>query len=221
MKEEIGLVQLHYMPCISMFMAMYRFDTLNFQLDRPYGKMSFRNRCLIADSQGLQTLSIPIRGGRGFRGDYGNVIIDDRQPWNVHHWRAVYSAYGRAPWFEHYASELEHLFTSPPERLSDWNIRCLQWICKSLDISFKVVNTYIVPDEMFPNHPVIPLMPVVTPQDYQAVGHGPLPTYLQVFQDKNGFISNLSMLDFILCAGPRMAKAWLHSSTGEVHWHDL
>ena len=125
MKEEIGLVQLHYMPSISMFKAMYRFDALNFQLDRPYGKMSFRNRCLIADSQGLQTLSIPVRGGRGFRGTYDSVMIDDRQPWNVHHWRAVYSAYGRSPWYDYFASDLEALFLEPMDRLSDWNLKCI------------------------------------------------------------------------------------------------
>jgi hypothetical protein len=53
------------------------------------------------------------------------------------------------------------------------------------------------------------------PQDFQDPRFGPFPAYVQVFQEKITFSPNLSMLDFVLCAGPRMVRQWLAE-----HVHD-
>ena len=213
MKEEIGLIELHYMPCISMFKTMYSFNTINFQLNRPYGKMSFRNRCLIADSQGLQTLSIPIRGGRGFRGDYGTVLIDDRQPWNVHHWRAVYSAYGRSPWYDHFAPDLEALFLQPVDRLADWNLKCVAYLYKWIGKTFPAIDVSGTERLNIANNQHLKPEDLLSPRSFQSDCYGPFPAYIQVFQEKNGFLPNISMLDFVLCAGPRAVRDWLDRVT--------
>lgn len=209
MRSEIGIVPLHYMPCITVFRSMTTFRSLDFQLEKPYDKMSFRNRCVIAGSQGIQVLSIPILGGRGFRGRYDDVLIDNRQQWNVHHWRAIYTAYGRAPLFEYYADELEGLFSSPPERLAEWNIRCLQWLYKCLDIPFPDVKRSGGSEGMFSSNIGPKPEGCPTPQDFQSESTGLMPQYHQVFQDKTGFLPNLSMLDFMLCSGPKTVRHWL------------
>ncbi len=208
-KSEIGIVPLHYLPCISVFRSIVTFHTLDFQLGKPYEKMSFRNRCVIAGSQGIQVLSVPILGGRGFRGSYESVLIDHRQQWNVHHWRAIYSAYGRAPLFEYYADELEGLFSSPPERLADWNIQCLQWLYKCLGIPFPELNGSGSPvghESRMIDHET---KDWPTPKHFQSVSMDNIPRYHQVFQEKTGFLPNLSMLDLILCQGPRSIRHWL------------
>ena len=207
--SDIGMVPLHYLPGISMFRSMAAFHTIDFQLGKPYEKMSFRNRCVIAGSQGIQVLSVPILGGRGFRGSYDSVLIDHRQQWNVHHWRAIYSAYGRAPLFEYYADDLEGLFSSPPERLAEWNIRCLQWLYKCLGMPFPELKRSGSPE----GHESRMIGPKTedwpTPQNFQSESMGSIPRYHQVFQDKTGFLPNLSILDFILCAGPKTVRHWL------------
>ncbi len=205
------------MPCLSLFKAMCRYQTINLQLDQPYGKMSFRNRCIIADSQGMQTLSIPIRGGRGFRGPYNSVVIDDRQPWNLHHWRAVYSAYGRSPWFEFYANDLKELYFFPPKGLADWNILCLQWLFNILNIPYPRLDGLEQSDEHDVKHHGYSAYEDPNPRDFQSGHSGDyLPKYIQVFQEKNGFIPNLSMLDFVFCAGPSSVREWLYRENEHI-----
>ena len=209
MTSEIGFFTLHYMPCISLFRSMSRYNAINFQIHLPYRKMSFRNRCIIAGSQGMQTLSIPLKGGRGVRDPYHNVMIDHHQPWHLHHWRAIYSAYGRSPWFEYYATSLEQLFSSPPERLEEWNLRCLQWLFSTLGLSFPGVHVDSANELQADDYRSVAEQEHPTPQCFQSGHHGTFPSYIQVFQEKNGFLPNLSMLDFVLCAGPRTVRNWI------------
>jgi hypothetical protein len=208
MTSEIGFVPLYYMPPVSVFRSMNVFASLDFQTDRPYGKMSFRNRCIIAGSQGMQTLSIPIKGGRGVRVPYQEVIIDHRMPWHLHHWRAIYSAYGRSPWFEFYAADLEQLYSSPPDRLVDWNLRCLEWLYRKLGLTFPELKTNVINEREKNPGPEVSASFILSPQQFQQGCVDDSPSYLQVFQEKNGFFPNLSMLDFILCAGPRNVRDW-------------
>ena len=215
MIEGIGVMPLHYMPSISLFRSMFRYRSLDFQLDRPFEKMSFRNRCIIADAQGMHTLSVPIRGGRGFRGAYRDALIDDRQPWNIHHWRAICTAYGRAPWFEYLSPGLQSIYFSPPERLADWNLQCLQFLFRHSGLSMPdiIQESKHIPSLEAPVHDQNEAWPA--PQDFQDPRFGPFPAYVQVFQEKITFSPNLSMLDFVLCAGPRMVRQWLAE-----HVHD-
>ena len=212
MASGIGFVPLVYMPPVTVFRNMCAFTTLDFQIHRPYGKMSFRNRCVIAGSQGMQTLSIPIKGGRGVRTPYDDVIIDHRLPWNLHHWRAIYSAYGRSPWFEFYASELEQLYSSPPDRLVDWNLRCLDWLYRKLGFSFPDIASNSTLEKKSETEQDSTHLSYLSPQAFQEGSLDRFPSYIQVFQDKNGFFPNLSMMDFILCAGPRAVREWLTES---------
>jgi hypothetical protein len=209
MNLETGLVPLYYMPPISVFKQLICFPALDFQTQFPFEKMSFRNRCIISGSQGMQTLSIPIQGGRGIRAPYTDVIMDNRQPWHLHHWRAIYSAYGRSPWFEYYASELEELYASPPDRLVDWNFRCLDWLFGKLGIPTPEI--IISGKHEQSKHPGLELKnnSHLSPQQFKQGSLDGFPKYTQVFQDKNGFIPNLSMLDYILCAGPRSVRDWI------------
>lgn len=209
MIDGTGILPLHYMPSISIFRSMSRFRSLDFQLDRPFEKMSFRNRCVITDAQGMHTLSVPIRGGRGFRGAYHDVMIDDRQPWNIHHWRAICTAYGRAPWFEFLAPGLESLYSSPPERLTAWNVQCLHFLFRQTGLPMPDLVEATMDDPTAETSVDDRKEAWPRPQDFQFPRFGPFPAYVQVFQEKIPFSPNLSMLDFVLCAGPRMVRDWM------------
>jgi hypothetical protein len=199
---------LFYMPPISVFRQWMMAGSIDFQTDQRYSKMSFSNRCVIATANGMLHLSIPIRGGRGFRGKNSEVMVDNRQAWQLHHWRTIFSGYGRAPWFEHFGPGLEKLYLKPVDSLVDWNLQCLQWICDSVRIKYPDIK----PSQVQSSREIrtdIELNP--RPSDFQSDVFQPFPAYTQVFQEKNGFLPNLSMLDFVLSAGPNFVKQWIEN----------
>lgn len=188
------MATLQYFPNIVSYVASLRgdgFDTLGVE---PYRKMSFRNRCIIAGANGPLTLSIPIQGGRGVRIPYREVRICERQDWRDRHWKTIASAYGKAPWYDQYAEGLQCLYRTPHDRLMDWNLACLTWVDRAL--GWKDVQRR---DCMAPEATLLDER--ITPQNYQDPTHGPFPAYFQLFEEKLGFLPNLSILDFVMCAG--------------------
>lgn len=199
-----------YMPPVSVFRQWVLAATIDFQTNHRYAKMSFSNRCVIATSNGMLHLSIPILGGRGFRGNNSQVLVDNRQAWQQQHWRTIFSAYGRAPWFEHYGPGLDKLYQQSVDSLADWNLRCLQWVCDSLRIKFPEIKPPQVPP-LEENQGKVCVNP--RPSDFQSSDFKPFPAYIQVFQEKNGFLPNLSILDFVLCAGPNYVRDWIDNGS--------
>lgn len=185
---------LQYFPNIATYIASLRGDDFDTVGAEPYRKMSFRNRCIIATANGPLTLSIPVQGGRGVRIAYREVRICESQDWRDRHWKTIETAYGRAPWFFHYAEGLEILFRTPHDRLMDWNLACLEWVDRSLGHRDVDRRERMPPESAFS-------VDRITPQHYSDPVHGPFPAYFQVFEEKHGFLPNLSILDFVMCAG--------------------
>lgn len=185
---------LQYFPNMISYVESLRGDVFDTVGAEPYRKMSFRNRCIIAAANGPLTLSIPIQGGRGVRMPYREVRICERQDWRGRHWKTIASAYGKAPWFLQYADGLEDLYRTPYDRLMDWNLACLLWVDKSLGIRDIERKGCIAPQTSVSDERI-------TPQHYKDTAFGPFPAYFQLFQEKHGFLPNLSILDFVMCAG--------------------
>src|SRR5690606_18608824 len=82
-------------------------------------------------------LSIPLVGGRNQHSAICSVRIDNSENWQARHWKTITSCYNRSPWFEHFRSELEHLFRLRFEFLYDWNSVCFEWICDKMAIKSK------------------------------------------------------------------------------------
>ena len=98
-----------------------------------YQKRSFRNRYTIMSSTGTLNLTVPVekRGGNP-RPQHQTLRVTgepDRKAW-----QAVKTAYGRAPYFEEMAQELESLFLRGPENLGDWNLATVDWASSWLGI---------------------------------------------------------------------------------------
>jgi len=185
---------LQYFPNIACYVSSIRGDVFDSIGAEPYRKMSFRNRCIIAAANGPLTLSIPIEGGRGVRTPYRDVLICERQDWRGRHWKTIASAYGKAPWFLQYAEGLEALYQTPHERLMDWNLSCLEWVDKSLGMKNVERRGCIASESSLTEDRF-------TPRRYDDPMYGPFPAYFQLFEEKHGFLPNLSILDFVMCAG--------------------
>lgn len=167
-----------------------------------FQKMSFRNRCTLPGGNGPITLSIPIIGGRGLRAPMKDVRILNKENWQARHWKTIMSCYNKSPWFGHYAHELEELYSRKFEFLIDWNLECFKWVTDKLAIK----TPWSLSDSYVPKYDAGEyldwrgeLIPATINEKYPATKR-----YPQVFEDRFGFVPNLSVLDYLFCTAGKI-----------------
>ena len=189
------ITELQYFPSVIFYKNSYEFSNIIFEQYESYQKMSFRNRCIIAGANGLITLSIPLQEGRNQKTIMKEVKIEDSK-WQTDHWKSIESCYNKSPWFEFYKDELHELYSKPFCFLLDWNLACFEWSIRilGLPLVFSLSEIFIKKY----NEDVADFRNKILPKnykDYNAVA------YRQVFEDRIGFMPNLSILDLIFCEG--------------------
>jgi len=164
-----------------------------------FEKRSFRNRYYIAAAHGIQCLSLPLLAGRNQRAAMQDVKISYAENWRQQHWRSLYSSYNRAPYFEYYKDELEDFFLQRYEQLTDFNLASFEWIKNQLGLSFE--TTYLTAYKKI--YPDTHDIRNIKPNDKNS---NRFPHYYQVFEDRNGFTANLSVLDLLFNEGRYAAE---------------
>jgi WbqC-like protein family len=218
------VIDIQYFPSITLYKNLYEFSNIVFEQYETYQKMGFRNRCQLAGAEGVIGLSIPLLRGRGQKTLVRDVRISDRQPWQAQHWKTIVSCYSRSPWFDHYRDELEGLYGRRFDYLLDWDLACFDWSVRVLGLVIGVGLTerwerdYSLLD-------VVDWRGRLRPRDQEGVGADRgeargvdreearrvdqgeagwmdrLVRYRQVFEERTGFIPNLSILDLLFCEG--------------------
>lgn len=177
-----------------------------------YLKQTYRNRCIIAGPDGPVDLSIPLEKASS-HAEIRDLRISDHGHWRHHHWNAIRSAYGHSPFFEYYADDFAPFYERPAGFLLDFNEALIALTAQLLDIdtTWERTSEFIaLPDpkrsEAQPHEAVeasADLRALISPRrpytDDSAFA--PLP-YYQVFQQRLGFLPNLSIIDLLFNMGP-------------------
>lgn len=197
------LLEIQYLPPIQYFSKFISAEKVLLEQHENYQKGSYRNRCHIAGANGLLRLSIPLQSGKNRRTNIKDVKIAYAEDWQALHWQSIRSAYGKAPFFEFYADELAQQFQQKPTFLFDWNYNLLVLLVEllGLDCTLALTETY----QKASNTNLKDWRNVIFPKKqrqktdntFEAV------SYPQVFEERHGFIPNLSILDLIFCTGPQ------------------
>jgi hypothetical protein len=184
-------------PLVYLVLMIYH---QNFQVDihETYPKQTWRNRCQIMAANGILDLSIPIEKPACEPPVTGNVRISNHLPWQRNHWRSLCSAYRKSPFFIHYADLFEAKYLSPfSGRLIDWNTELLQCLINEFKLDCNISFTKNFTKE---TSGVIDYRLQLTPKKPWLLFKWPV--YHQVFSEKHGFVSNLSIIDLIFNLGP-------------------
>jgi hypothetical protein len=194
------LIDLQYFPITAYYLTLNKHMHVVFDIYDSHRKMSFRNRSTIIGANGVINLSIPLVGGRDQRTIFRDVQIDNTSGWQTAHHRSIVSAYRRAPFFEFYEDGLAALFRRKDKFLVDWNLACLDWLRSSMrgNWRYSLTETMRIVDA---NEDVTDLRNWFFPRWISERSKNMLP-YRQVFEERLGFIPNVSVLDFLFCAGP-------------------
>ena len=198
-----ALIELHYLPCVQYCTKLLWHPQLVLEDAENYQKGSYRNRCWIAATNGPLRLSIPLDRGKNEGQAIREVRINYRQDWQAQHWRSIQSAYGKSPFFEHYADELAPLYQSPVEYLFDWNLLLLQTLLQLLDLPSALAYSGQYYREVPPDWSDLRNTIQERPGRQVPDPHFSPRPYPQVFLEKRGFLPNLSILDLLFCTGPQ------------------
>ena len=172
-------------------------DTVVLDAAERFQKMSYRNRYRISGANNSILLSVPIVNGRNYKGPMKEVQISNDQRWQVQHWRTLVSVYRHTPYFDHYEDSLRPLFETCFNRLIDFNGAGIEWVRRQLGMEFEIQET----DVYFKDYP----KEVIDLRNIKTAGLS-LPIYYQVFEERIGFIPDLSILDLLFSEGPGAGK---------------
>jgi hypothetical protein len=185
-----------YLPNIAHFVSIVNAEKLVFEVEDNYQKQTYRNRTYIYGANGKLALQIPVNFTQKNRQLYKDVRIANNEKWQANHLKSLQSAYRTSPFFEYYEDELIPLFSNHYDFLLDFNFKCLEAIseCLQLDLNYEVTQTFEKEVKE-----VSDLRYLVNIRKEQPISFD---EYIQVFSEKHGFISNLSILDLLFYEGP-------------------
>ena len=205
-------------------------STVYIEAKETYHKQSWRNRCRIYAADGPAYLNFPIvHEGGTHQIPITEIKVDYSTPWVLKTKRAIASAYESSAYFDHYKDELFAILDSHPETLFELDLTILKFFLAKTGIAadLRFTQEYYPPvgggntsaSLRFAPYPgkgsseVFPAAEEKFGADYREVLHpkrtntvlrdlGLEKPYFQVFAQKHGFISDLSIMDLLFNEGP-------------------
>lgn len=201
------LIESQYFGTINYNNTLFQYSNIKIEQYESFQKMSFRNRCRVADSNSVLDLTVPVEKGRNSRELIKDIRISYQEDWPTRHWRTLVSCYQRAPFFEYYGEAVSGLLSERPVFLLDLNMSILHWIQKVFRMEGELSATTTFQKVADPG--VTDARNKEVPKNYLEK---PFPIrYTQVFEDRIGFQPNLCILDLLFCTGPA-AKEFLRDN---------
>ncbi len=186
-----------YAGNLDFYSCLLKADQVSIDVHENYVKQSYRNRCEIYGANGKLALIIPIT--RSSNTPMKEVKIDYGQNWQKIHWKSLESSYRSSPYFEFYEDKFIHLYEQKNiHYLVDFNMELLNIFLKLLDLEIELSYTDSYEKE------------IKNKLDLRSLIHPKMGTsqyynenkYIQVFEEKMGFIPNLSIYDLVFNEGP-------------------
>ena len=188
------LIQPSYFPSISSFIAMANATDITLEREDNFQKQTNRNRMYIYSPNGLQLLNIPIKHTKIRNQKSKDVKIENDFGWQKQHFKSLEAAYRSSPFFEYFEDSMRGIFENKYTFLKDVQNDSFELACKWIGLK----NNWIETTEYF-----------AKPKDctdlrFLADGKKDTTTitpYTQVFEEKHGFLNNLSILDLVFNEG--------------------
>lgn len=199
------LIHPSYFPSISHYIAMANADAVTLEMEDNFQKQTNRNRMYIYSPNGIQLLNIPIKHSKDAHQKIQDVKLETAFDWQKQHFKSLEAAYRTSPFFEYFEDDLMPIFTKKHNFLMDLNLQTMELVSKCLGMDFNPQKTTEYFHEV-PDH-----------EDFRYLINGKkdttqLESYTQVFEEKHGFLNNLSILDLLFNEG-RYAKDYLKRQT--------
>jgi len=196
------IIDLQYLPTVDYFCELIQADDIYVETQESYQRQTFRNRTQILSANNIMPLIVPVKGGRKHI-PIKNVEIDYDQKWMGQHIRSIVSAYGKAPFFDHYWDYFSIIFEKKHQTLFDLNWEFMTCCLNLLGVSKKIIQTENYSKTLENN--TLDLRSVYSPKNKNMPNWQY--SYYQLFGSK--FAKGMSILDLFFCTGPESQKILL------------
>lgn len=195
-----------YFPNIQYFSKILYSEKVLIENDETFPKQTYRNRCVILGANGVQTLVVPVIKGRSGKIKTKDIQISYAENWQNQHLQTIKSAYASSPFFDFYIDEIEALIKKRHKYIIDLNLEILNELLSLISIKTKILltNNFVAIDLNNKNDYRFSISPKSKHIDKNFTPS----EYIQVFSDRNKFVSNLSILDLIFNLGQE-SKSYL------------
>jgi len=193
-----------YFPSISHFAAMAQADNITFEMEDNFQKQTNRNRTYIYSPNGVQLLNIPIKHSNLSHQKTKDIKIEQEFDWQKQHFKSLEAAYRSSPFFEYFEDDLLPIFQKKHTFLMDLNLEVLEIVCKCLRMKLDFDTTTEYFHEI--NEGTADFRYLINGKK----DHSVFEPYSQVFDDKYGFLNNLSVVDLLFNEG-KFAMDYLKS----------
>ncbi|MDT8392221.1 MAG: WbqC family protein [Bacteroidales bacterium] len=191
------LLSTAYAAPLSWMKAAINASEIYIEAFETYPRQTYRNRCRIISANGILQLSIPVNKVHGHGTITKDIEIAYDEPWQRTHYRSIDAAYSNSPFFLYYIDELLPFFEKKFRFLLDFNTMLSKAIFKLIGITTEIKLTgsfYHDPEHMHDLRQAF--TPKSAPEQKTAI------VYHQVFEERHGFIPDLSILDLLFNEGP-------------------
>lgn len=156
------------------------------------------HRYCIDGPNGVQTLTVPLVGStKNMMTPLKDVLISEHGGWRRLHWGALFSAYGRSPYFDYVADDLSRVIHGTQRFLHEFNAQLHEVIVDFMDLP---LTTHYVDCPGRADAGVSDLrgrIAMKRPDDLLIDNV----TYYQMWQEAAGFRPDLSILDLMMNMG--------------------
>ena len=193
-----------YFPSISQYSVLVQANELIFEKEDNYQKQTNRNRMYISGPNGLQILNIPVKNSNQKHQKYKDILIDNDSDWQKNHLKSLETAYKSSSFYDLLIDEFDAVFKKNNTFLFDLNLKTIELVneCLGIEMDYNFTTEYFTDLE----NQVIDFRPLVNGKKDSNI----IEPYMQVFQEKEGFLNNLSILDLLFNEG-RAAVGYLKS----------
>jgi len=198
MYEAGTVLPMFYLPPVEYFIQLNRHKA-NILIEREEHliKQTYRNRAHIYSPDGMLALTVPLVKGSKVHTKMKDVKISYDFNWQRLHWMSLQNCYRRSAYFEFYEDDFARFYDRNFEYLFDYNEELLQLIIKllKLKVDYKLTTEY---QEVYPE--MLDLRRAITPKKESDIDQKP---YFQLFEERHGFLKNLSIVDLLFNHGPQ------------------
>ena len=197
MIEKGAVLPMFYLPPVEYFVKLntYRANIL-IEKEEHFPKQTYRNRANVYTPDGVLGLTVPVIKGSKNHTKVKDIKISYDFNWQRLHWLSLQACYRRSAYFEYYEDELAPFYEKKFDYLFDYNEQLLQFVLKAMKmkIDYGFTKSYEASYEELAD-----FRESINPKQETDFNQN---QYFQVFEERKGFLKNLSIVDLLFNQGP-------------------
>lgn len=194
-----GIFSSAYAGSVRYYAAMLACENVQVNAAERYHKNYWcGHHCRIVGANGEQTLTIPvIKPSNAPKIVSKDLLISEHGDWRRVHWGALFSAYGKSPFFDYIADDLRAIYENREiNRLIDFNTAIHNLVVDFLDLPINVQMC-----DVEDSNDALNLCGKVGGKKSDNIDFIKDISYWQVWQERFGFVPDMSIFDLLMTHG--------------------